>query len=430
MVANTNIDYITTSFEFPVLSKVSGRPTYESLKKIKDELKTNASTVSSDLGGGANGHLGLVLTDVEYTFVSAIPYVKPVHPGQLVIPPATTNYVATSMKEDHKEAIRVFKEAINVEQALIKQLGHALPELYLKRFRNRHTNSITETIPNILTHLFTTYGKITPEELETVKDTLKGKVFNIEDPLVIMYNEIEDLKELAQAATAPMTDRQVVNLGLQLIKNTNDFERAIEEWVVKPLVDQTWLNFTPHFEAAHDLLRQVRGNNMRNTIFQRTANSVTETFVNEIREELKADRQQVLQHIAVSEDKMLSAISTITDDESNSSQDDAEQANIANMTVNDKVTLEVLKLLKEIKNDMKNNARKRNQNSRGQSKSERNAKKKKRRRLKIDKYCWSCGAWNHASKDCRNKKDGHQDEATFENKMNGSVLYCQDCNEE
>ena len=420
MVANTNIDYITTSFEFPVLSKVSGRPTYESLKKVKDELKTNASTVSSDLGGGANGHLGLVLTDVEYTFVSATPYVKPVHPGQLVIPPGTTNYVATSMKEDHKEEIRMFKEAINVEQALIKQLGHALPELYLKRFRNRHTNSITETIPNILTHLFTTYGKITPEELETVKDTLKGKVFNIEDPLVIMYNEIEDLKELAQAATAPMTDRQVVNLGLQLIKNTNDFERAIEEWVVKPLVDQTWLNFTPHFEAAHDLLRQVRGNNMRNTIFQRTANSVTETFVNEIREELKADRQQVLQHIAVSEDKMLSAISTITDDESNSSQDDAEQANIANMTVNDKVTLEVLKLLKEIKNDMKNNARKRNQNSRGQSKSERNAKKNKRRRLKIDKYCWSCGAWNHASKDCRNKKEGHQDEATLQNKC--SVL--------
>ena len=90
------------------------------LQKIKDELKTNASSVPCDLGGGANGHLGLVLTAAEYGFVSPFPYVRPVHPGNLAIPPGTPNYQATVLREDHKEAIRIFKEATNVKKSSFK----------------------------------------------------------------------------------------------------------------------------------------------------------------------------------------------------------------------------------------------------------------------------------------------------------------------
>ena len=40
-MSNTNIDYKTTNFEFPVLTKISGQPNYELLKTIKNELKAN-----------------------------------------------------------------------------------------------------------------------------------------------------------------------------------------------------------------------------------------------------------------------------------------------------------------------------------------------------------------------------------------------------
>ena len=36
------------------------------------------------------------------------------------------------------------------------------------------------------------------------------------------------------------------------------------------------------------------------------------------------------------------------------------------------------------------------------------------------KYCWTHGLYNHTSNECRNKKEGHQDNATFKNRMNGS----------
>ena len=120
MASNTNINYIDTNFEYPVLTKIHEQPTYASLKIIKDKLKANATQVPSDLGGGANGHLGLVLTPPEYTLVDPTPYVRPIHPGTLIIPVGTTQHESQRLREAHKEEIRVHREAINVEKALLK----------------------------------------------------------------------------------------------------------------------------------------------------------------------------------------------------------------------------------------------------------------------------------------------------------------------
>ena len=85
-------------------------------------MKANAAQVTSDLGGGANGHIGLVLTPAEYLHVSALPYVKPVHPGTLHITVGTPQHETNRLREDHTDAIRLFRETIDVEKALIKQI--------------------------------------------------------------------------------------------------------------------------------------------------------------------------------------------------------------------------------------------------------------------------------------------------------------------
>ena len=96
----TNIDYINTNFAYPTLTKITGIPTYAQLKAIKDELKTNAGTIQCDLGGGQNGHLGLLLTNNEYATISATPYICPIHPGP-VIPVGTTNYGSQVLHDNH-----------------------------------------------------------------------------------------------------------------------------------------------------------------------------------------------------------------------------------------------------------------------------------------------------------------------------------------
>ena len=42
----------------------------------------------------------------------------------------------------------------------------------------------------------------------------------------------------------------------------------------------------------------------------------------------------------------------------------------------------------------------------------------------LSSYCWTHGACSHQSKDCRNKRQGHKDEASVANKLGGSTSYC------
>jgi hypothetical protein len=66
MSTSSAINYRETFFEFPTLKKIfHGKPTYESLKTLQEELKANAQAVCSSLGGGAHGHLSLVLAPVQ-----------------------------------------------------------------------------------------------------------------------------------------------------------------------------------------------------------------------------------------------------------------------------------------------------------------------------------------------------------------------------
>ena len=122
-MSSTNIDYVNNYFEYPVLTKIHGEPKYASLRTMEDEIKANASSVSTTLGGGHHGHLGLTMLTADYTpGVAPVPYVRPVHPGPLVIPAGTTQHEATRRREDHRAAVKLFRETVDVEKALLKQI--------------------------------------------------------------------------------------------------------------------------------------------------------------------------------------------------------------------------------------------------------------------------------------------------------------------
>ena len=99
--------------------------------------------------------------------------------------------------------------------------------MYLRSFRNEHTNIITTEIPDLLEHLFTTYGAVEPEELKDEEDILRQKFFNIGDPLIILFNEVEELQGLATAFGNPFSPVQQLTIGIQLIKHFNDFETGL-----------------------------------------------------------------------------------------------------------------------------------------------------------------------------------------------------------
>jgi hypothetical protein len=80
------VNYRENLFVKPDLSPILGQPDFESLYQLNTDLRANAFSVHSNIGGGAYGHLGLVMTDAQYHIVTPVPYQRPEHPGILTIP--------------------------------------------------------------------------------------------------------------------------------------------------------------------------------------------------------------------------------------------------------------------------------------------------------------------------------------------------------
>ena len=65
-VTSAVIDYATSFLNLPVWIKIHWEPSYEPLKNLKNQLKTNTHPLSSNILGGEHGNLGLVLTTEYY----------------------------------------------------------------------------------------------------------------------------------------------------------------------------------------------------------------------------------------------------------------------------------------------------------------------------------------------------------------------------
>ena len=90
----------------------------------------NANKVPSDLGGGTNGHLGLVLSVTYYILISNIPYVKTQHPGNMPAVDPTNLPGTVIAREEFKDNTKLFQEENGVEEALhinwIKIFRHSI----------------------------------------------------------------------------------------------------------------------------------------------------------------------------------------------------------------------------------------------------------------------------------------------------------------
>ena len=119
----TNIDHAKTYFQRPVPTRINGKSSFKSLRILYNEIKTNAGTVTENLGGDSLGYLGLLLSAAEYNRVApGTPFMRPMIPGVLNILTAVTQHTATRIREDHAEELCIYRECLDVEASLKKCL--------------------------------------------------------------------------------------------------------------------------------------------------------------------------------------------------------------------------------------------------------------------------------------------------------------------
>ena len=266
-------------FLHQALTKCSGKPNYKKLKIIYDELKANARSVPSDLGGGAQGLLGLVMTAARYILIpGTVAFVRPPNPGPLVIPAGTTQHETARLRYEHGENIRKYREVVQCETLLKNMIVEAIEPKYLKAFKNRDTGAIEIPIHTLIERLFSRYGKVTATDVDKAELEVKKHPYHLSDPITDVFEAVDDLVHLAEKANCPYTDAQKLKFGMTIIRNTHDFEEAQKAWHAKPDADKTWANFKTHFEDEHDTLLEIRGLDMNNTAYHQ-AHSIAQTIV-------------------------------------------------------------------------------------------------------------------------------------------------------
>ena len=172
-------NYRTEYFDHVDLTPIIGEPDFESLNRLKNQLKSNAQSVPCSLGGGNHGFLGLVLTQAEYNVV--VPgqvFNIPAHPGNLVIPAGTTNVQACVLESNYNYEMKLYEQSVAMEKALQQQIVKAIHETWMKPLINPTTNAIDFTIPQILAFLFHEHGDVSAAALSRREDEVKNLPYN------------------------------------------------------------------------------------------------------------------------------------------------------------------------------------------------------------------------------------------------------------
>jgi hypothetical protein len=223
-------NYRETYFQHPTLTKISGDPTYTSLAKLEREIKANGKSVPSTLGGGTQGHLGLVSSPQSYERVSpGVPFNRPVLPVSQDLGNSTGEQIRVA-RENAAATLESFKTCNLIERTIIQQRNTAVDSDCLTDLIDDETGFLEGPVHHIMQHLFETYGAITPQTLTSAKAALEVTTYNHAKPITNVFTAINEYANMADAAKSAETPTQLINIGLIIITRSTLFASDIRKW--------------------------------------------------------------------------------------------------------------------------------------------------------------------------------------------------------
>ena len=187
-------------FPHPTLTTISGPPTYASIWTLHLELNANAASISSPLGNGSLGLLGLTVSPEVYKSLSGgVSFKTPTDPG----PTPTINNDATvgaiaSETTKHKNELIIYQNAHTTQAALKQLLLAAVDNTYLLALKDNIIGFANVTIREFMSHLYTTYGNITPAALKDNHNKLTTP-YDPTMPIEHLFQQIEEARDFADA---------------------------------------------------------------------------------------------------------------------------------------------------------------------------------------------------------------------------------------
>ena len=393
-------------FPFPTLTPVEDVPDYEAIRKAYQECIANASSVTTTLGGGEQGHKGLIMTEGSYVKAFGATYARPKAPSKLDISSLTDPIRILKAKEDHQLQLDECQFVDALERTIFAQLQAAFKPKILQPKIDRNTGLIKVTIPQLFQYLFKTYGNITAQGLVNEKQALLNHTYAHSDPLDLVFELIECYCDKAATFGCPETEEQKMHMATIILMNANIFADGLQEWNKKEDLLKTWDTFQDFFIDYQEHYKEARS-----SATTASAGFVPPPQANAVAP-VESDQSLALQEAqawqAYVEEMNHQATATAT----------PSQANAATTVSTEDMMTKILKqmealTLKIAEVDNKSNTPKDN-----------TGKGKGKKKDKFKKYCWTHGACAHTGTECNNKAAGHKDNASFQDTMGGSTKNC------
>ena len=135
------------------------QPSPQDIRLLTKQVYACARSVPTALGGGANGHLGMVMSVANYAVL------VPGNAFNMPAPPAQPTYagdaaqVATT-KQAFETQVAEYNNAHSLENQIKNMLQAAVPNIYLASLKDELHGLAMVSTREILAHLYTNYGTI------------------------------------------------------------------------------------------------------------------------------------------------------------------------------------------------------------------------------------------------------------------------------
>ena len=412
----SNINLKDLYFEYKVLPRIVGEPTFDSLHEMLKQLKANAAAVPCTLGGGANGYLVMLVSATQYNTVApGTPFVPPPMPGPLVLNPGDTQYQLSMRKTQYETALKEHQTYVLMQRALISQVQQAVDAKYTNAVRNRVSGQLPADIRLVINHLFDTYGKISETELQTKYDETIKLTYQVSDPIDVIFNAVEDLCEIADLSGSPYTATQQVNIGFLIVSKQRILRSDVRKWMRKPQADKTWINFVTHFRQAHQELRDTDAT--IDELGYHSANAIVEQIVDRLREEHDYEAQP--DNVSPSPDP--APTPPVPPPQANAVQPPIDPNLLLMQQMMQKMqTMQAS--INQMRGGSGQGRGRNNGNNTGRGRGR--GRENQRRSRNGDKYCHTHGCCAHSSEECETPGPNHSVEANFNNMMGCSTRNC------
>lgn len=276
MTSTVSRDDVLAVMPNPVLTKISGEPTYQDMKRWKKEMSSNLISVQMPFDWGrGKGLLGELQDAAVFTARNGANYSPPIAapPAYPNILPGATTAERERARAEHAIDVRFWATAQHAKRLAVN-IGAAALEPFIYAELDDPDEGLDDVeIGDLYTHIMDRFATISQTEIDAnLKEFNEG--IDPSRTLAVYTRKQELCQEVASDAHVEITEASMVTTATKHAVAAGGMDEAWKAWMRTPMANRTWAAWKTHWTSAFQEKRELI--KLTGTAFNGMANQAEE----------------------------------------------------------------------------------------------------------------------------------------------------------